>query len=86
MLTESVSPKTPDVETMSHFERIIHIRDAVNGLCRAIDAGEVTPTEGGMLAIAIVVERDGGPLAHDLLCQLASRCRNGRAVLDRVRC
>jgi hypothetical protein len=66
------------------LERIIRIRDAVNGLCRAIDAGEVTPTEPEMLALALVVERDGGPLAHDLLCQLASRCRNGREVLDHM--
>jgi hypothetical protein len=69
---------------MGPLERIVHLRDAVNELCRAIDAGEVTPTEREMVALAIVVEQHGGPLAHDLLCQLASRCRNGRAVLDRM--
>jgi hypothetical protein len=64
------------------LQRIIRIRDAVNGLCRAIDSGDVTPTELEMLALGELVVRDGGPLAHDLLCQLASRCRNGRKVLD----
>jgi hypothetical protein len=43
----------------------------VKGLCAAIDAGEVAPTELEMLALAIVVEQETGPLAFDLLCQLA---------------
>jgi hypothetical protein len=77
---------TTDFEAMGPLARIVHIRDAVHGLCRAIDAGDVTPTELEMVTLATVVARYSGPLAHDLLCQLASRCRNGRAVLDRIRC
>lgn len=77
-------PEPPDFDAMSPVERIVRIRDAVNGLCRAIDAGEVVPTEPEMLALAVVVEQHGGPLAHDLCCQLASRCRNGRKALDRM--
>jgi hypothetical protein len=64
--------------------RIVEIRDAVNRLCAAIDAGDVSPTEAEMVALAVVVARDGGPLAHDLLCKLASRCQNGRAVLNGI--
>lgn len=63
----------------------VAIREAVTGLCAAIDAGACVPTELEMLAIAVVVERHGGPLKHDLLCQLASRCVNGRKVLDRIK-
>jgi hypothetical protein len=70
---------------MSTLARRVEIRDAVTGLCRAIDAGEVTPDEREILALAIVVVEVGGPFVHDLLCQLASRCRNGRKVLERLR-
>lgn len=64
--------------------RIVQLRDAVDRLCAAIDAGEVSPTEIEMLALAFIVERDGGLLKHDLLVKLASRCRNGRAVLKEM--
>lgn len=74
----------PDFGTMGSLERRVYLRDMVNGLCRAIDTGEVTPGETEMLAIAHVVERHAGPLAHDLLCQLASRCKKGRKALDRM--
>lgn len=69
-------------QSMGPLERIVHIRDAVGCLCRAIDAGQVTPDESEILALAVIVEQHGGPLAHDLICQLASRCRNGRHALD----
>lgn len=64
------------------LERIVKVRDAVRGICRAIDAGEVAPSEIEMVALATVVAREAGPLAHTLLCELASRCRNGRKALD----
>jgi hypothetical protein len=63
---------------------IVQIRDAVNGLCAAIDRGEVTPSDQEMLALAVIVKREGGPLAYDLLLKLASRCPAGRAVLARI--
>lgn len=69
---------------MSPLERMVRLREAVTGLCAAIDSGEVIPTEHEMMAMALVVEQHGGMLKHDLLCQLASRCKNGRAVLDRM--
>jgi hypothetical protein len=62
---------------------IVKLRDAVDGLCAAIDAGEIRPSEQEMLALAVVVEKEAGPLKHDLLVKLASRCKNGRAVLTR---
>lgn len=64
--------------------RIVMLREAVDGLCAAIDRGEVKPGEEEMLALALVVEREAGPLKHDLLVKLASRCRNGSAVLTRM--
>ncbi len=61
--------------------RVVKLRDAVDQLCAAIDAGTLTPTEQQMAAVATVVSREAGPLKHDLLCKLASRCKNGRAAL-----
>jgi hypothetical protein len=61
--------------------RMVALRDAVTALCAAIDAGEVQPREEEVLALALLVAREGGPLAHDLLVTLASRCAHGRAVL-----
>ncbi len=66
---------------MGPLERMIHLRDAVNGLCAAIDAGEVIPTEPDMLALALVVQKHCGLLTHELLCKLASRCKNGSKAL-----
>lgn len=77
-------PDRPDFKAMGPLERSVYLRDMVTGLCRAIDAGEVTPDDRGMLALARIVERHGGALAHDLLCQLASRCQDGRKALDRM--
>jgi len=62
----------------------VRTREMVDRLCAEIDAGRVTATEEEMLAIAVIVKQKGGLLAHDLLCKLASRCRNGRAVLRRL--
>lgn len=64
--------------------RIVQLRDAVDALCAAIDAGEVQPREVDVLALAMMVEREAGPLTHDLLVKLASRCKNGRAVLAKM--
>ena len=66
------------------IERVVMLRNAVEDLCAAIDSGRVKPTENEMLALATIVEREAGPLRHDLLVKLASRCRNGRAVLKRI--
>jgi hypothetical protein len=44
----------------------------------------VVPEEGEMLALAYVVKEEAGPFAHDLLVKLASRCRDGRAVLAKI--
>jgi hypothetical protein len=66
------------------LERIVQVKDAVDRLCAGIDAGLIHPTEQQMVAIAEVVSRDGGLLAHDLLCKLASRCRSGRQALKDV--
>lgn len=63
---------------------IVRIREAVDAVCAAIDAGEVMPTEVEMLALATAVDSLAGPLKHDLLVKLASRCANGRAVLRRI--
>jgi len=63
---------------------IVRARTLVDELCAAIDAGTVVPGEREMLALAIVIEREAGPLAHDLLVKLASRCRNGRAGLAKI--
>ena len=62
---------------------MVQAREFVDKVCRAIDAGEIHPTEEQMLALAVRVKDVGGPLAHDLLCKLASRTKNGSAVLTR---
>jgi hypothetical protein len=62
----------------------IRVRDAVDALCADIDAGNVVPTEKEILALAIVVNRIGGPFKHDLTVKLASRCRIGRLALKNV--
>lgn len=69
---------------MSGIESAVRIKDAVEGLCKAIDAGEVHPTELEMVAFACVVVRDAGPMAHTLLCQLASRSEIGKKALKRA--
>lgn len=69
---------------MSDVKSAVRIRDAVDGLCSAIDSGQVQPTEHEMIAFAIVVAREGGPMAHTLLCQLASRSVHGRKELKRM--
>lgn len=69
---------------MSQLLRIVQTREAVERLCAAIDAGQVTPTDGQMADFAKLVAQHGGPLAHDLLCQLASRCTIGREVLKEL--
>lgn len=63
---------------------IVQLRNAVDALLAAIDSGEVIPGEEEMLALATIVEKQGGPLKHDLLVKLASRCKNGQAVLKRM--
>lgn len=75
---------TVDFETISPLDRIVYLRDGVEKLCRGIDTGQITPSEPQMLALGLAISRHGGPLAHDLLCQIASRCRNGRKVLDQM--
>lgn len=61
--------------------RTVQLRNLVDHLCAAIDAGEVQPTEQEMMALAEFVDREGGLLKHDLLVKLASRCEKGRAAL-----
>lgn len=61
--------------------RMVHLRNAVDAVCAAIDAGDIQPREEDVLALALLVSREGGPLKHDLLVKLASRCKNGRAAL-----
>lgn len=63
---------------------VLRIRDAVHEICAAIDAGEVHPTELEMLALGKLVDRYAGPLRHDLLVMLASRCKNGRDALKDI--
>jgi hypothetical protein len=63
---------------------IVRARVLVDELCAAIDAGTVQPDERDILALAVVVQREAGPLAHDLLCKLASRCPNGQAALKKM--
>lgn len=60
---------------------ILQLRNAVDMVCAAIDKGEIHPSEEEMMALALMVEQKGGPLKHDLLCKLASRCEKGRAAL-----
>jgi hypothetical protein len=67
-----------------NLERLVRLQNAVDGLCAAIDEGMVVPEEGEMLALAYVVKEEAGPFAHDLLVKLASRCRDGRAVLAKI--
>jgi hypothetical protein len=65
--------------------RIAETRQMVDKLCAAIDAGDVTPDEGEMLALATYVESTvPWPQRHDLLVKLASRCANGRAEMKRM--
>lgn len=63
---------------------IVRTRELVDTVCASIDAGESKPSEEDMLALAVIVKREAGPLAHDLLVKLASRCRNGSAVLTKT--
>ena len=68
--------------------RIVQLRDAVDQLCEAIDAGRVVVgrdvTEMQMFKAAEIVAREAGPLAHDLCCKLASRTKSGTAALKDV--
>lgn len=63
---------------------MITVRDAVDRVCAAIDAGEIQPSEEEILALALIVERDGGVLKHDLVVKLASRCKLGQAALKKI--
>lgn len=63
---------------------MVQAREAVDKVCAAIDAGEIAPSEEAMMILAIRVSQVGGPLKHDLLCKLASRTKNGSAVLTRM--
>lgn len=63
---------------------VVGVRDAVQKVCAAIDAGAVQPSESEMVALAIIAHEYGGPLAHDLICQVASRCEIGRKALKAV--
>jgi hypothetical protein len=67
-----------------NLERLVKLRDAVNAVCEAIDAGELVPTEAQMVGLAQMVQREGGPMAHDLICQIAARCEIGRQELKKV--
>lgn len=69
---------------MGSLLNIVRARVLVDELCAAIDAGTVDPREQDILALAVLVKREAGPLAHDLLVKLASRCKNGSAVLTRM--
>ena len=64
-----------------NLERLVQIRDSVAAVCAAIDAGEYAPDDATLYAMATLVQRECGPIAHDLLCQLASRCESGRKAL-----
>ena len=63
---------------------MVQARDAVDSVCKAVDAGQIHPTEQEMYALAELVSRTGGPLAHDLLVKLASRSLIGRAALKDI--
>ncbi len=64
---------------------MVQAREAVDKVCAAIDAGELQPSEHAMLALATLVSKTGGPLAHELLVKLASRSSNGsKAMRDRA--
>ena len=71
-------------DTMTPIERTVFVRDGVYLLCQDIDDGQVQPTEAEMMALADIVMAYGGPLKHNLLCMLASRCAEGRKALDAV--
>jgi hypothetical protein len=65
--------------------RLVKLRNAVDELCAAIDRGEVVPGEEEMLALGLLIEKEGGPLKYDLLVKVASRCKNGqKALKDRA--
>jgi hypothetical protein len=66
------------------FIAMARICRAVKDLCAAIDAGEVQPEEGEIVALAQVVCQQAGPMAHDLVCMLASRCVNGRIAMKEI--
>jgi hypothetical protein len=63
---------------------VVEVRDAVQKICAAIDAGVLQPSEAEMLALAQLAVEYGGPLKHDLLCAVASRCEMGRRALKSV--
>lgn len=67
-----------------NLEKMARLRDAVADVCDAIDRGEIQPTEQEMAALAQLVADVGGPLKHDLLVKLASRCANGRKALKDI--
>ncbi len=75
-----------DYEAMGPLERVVYLKDRVARLCQLIDAHpEIRPDEQMLMRVAELVAQDGGLLAHDLICQIASRSVNGRAVLDRIK-
>ncbi len=64
--------------------RIVQLRDAVRDLCAGIDKGEIQVDEATMLAIAEVLDKEAGPLRHDLLVQIASRSHFGSLQLKKM--
>ncbi len=75
-----------DYEAMGPVARVMYLRDRVTQLCQLIDAHpEMRPDEQALMCVAELVAKDGGFLAHTLICQIASRSVNGRAVLDRMK-
>lgn len=68
----------------SDITTVVGVRDAVRKVCDAIDTGTLHPTEFEMVALALMVVEYGGPLAHDLICEVASRCDIGRKALKAV--
>lgn len=63
---------------------VVGVRDAVRKVCDAIDAGTLQPTEFEMVSLALMASEFGGPLAYDLICEVASRCEIGRKALKAV--
>ena len=64
--------------------RMVQARVAGDELCARIDAGELQLTELQMAEFAMLVNEHGGLLKHDLLCKIASRCKNGQAALRKM--
>ncbi len=60
---------------------MVSARIFVDQLCAAIDDGRAVPDEKQLYALAERVVQIGGPLAHDLVCKIASRTKAGRAAL-----